>query len=88
MAEITEPQKGVKIFKLKSGKFRVKYYATNGEMLAHSELLNSKQAANKNVKAMERIFVSDRVEITVPKDGITISSHILKQERKQDPRIK
>ena len=53
---VGEPQRGVKIIKTKSGKFRVKYYAANGEMLAHSELLNSKQAANKNVKAMGKLF--------------------------------
>ncbi len=45
-----------KIIKTKSGKFRVKYIAANGEMLAHSELLNSKQSANKNIKAMGKLF--------------------------------
>lgn len=45
-----------KIIKTKSGKFRVKYYASNGEMLAHSELLNSKHSANKNIKAMKTLL--------------------------------
>jgi len=46
-----------KIVKTKSGKFRVKYIAANGEQLAHSELLNSKQSANKNIAAMKKLFL-------------------------------
>lgn len=52
-----------KIIKTKSGKFRVKYYAANGEMLAHSEILNSKQSANKNIKAMAKLF-ADTYEVS------------------------
>lgn len=52
-----------KIIKTKSGKFRVKYYAANGEMLAHSEILNSKQSANKNIKAMAKL-VTDTYEVS------------------------
>lgn len=43
------------IVKTKAGKFRVKYVAANGELLAHSEVLNSRQSANKNIKAMGKV---------------------------------
>jgi len=46
----------IKITKTPFGKWRVKYYGKNGEMLAHSEALSSKQAANKNVAAMKKLF--------------------------------
>ena len=46
----------IKITPTRNGKFRVKYIAANGEPLAHSEVLNTKQAAKKNIKAMEKLF--------------------------------
>jgi uncharacterized protein YegP (UPF0339 family) len=46
----------VKIKKTPFGKWRVKYYAANGEMLAHSEALNSKQVAEKNIAAMKKLM--------------------------------
>ena len=61
-----------KIIKTKSGKFRVKYYASNGEMLAHSEVLNSKQAANKNIKAMAKLF-ADTYEVSGSREPVKIN---------------
>lgn len=46
----------VRIIKTKAGKFRVKYYGTNGEILAVSEILETKVNANKNIAAMKKIF--------------------------------
>ncbi len=61
-----------KTIKTKSGKFRVKYYAANGEMLAHSELLNSKQSANKNIKAMAKLF-ADAYEVSGSGEPVKIN---------------
>ena len=74
-----------KIIKTKSGKFRVKYYAANGEMLAHSEILNSKQDANKNIKAMAKLFVTAMVFIlascATPKYYIQDADIVIKNNR-------
>ena len=74
-----------KIIKTKSGKFRVKYYAANGEMLAHSEILNSKQSANKNIKAMAKLFVTAMVFIlascATPKYYIQDADIVIKNNR-------
>lgn len=48
----------IKITPTRNGKFRVKYIAGNGELIAHSEMLNTKQAAKKNIRAMEKLFIS------------------------------
>ena len=55
---IKEPKinSGARIVKTKTGKFRVKYYGRNGEQLAVSEILNSKQSCEKNIQAMRGIF--------------------------------
>lgn len=44
------------IVKTRAGKWRVKYYAKNGEQLAVSEVLESKKNAEKNIAAMAKIF--------------------------------
>jgi uncharacterized protein YegP (UPF0339 family) len=62
---------GANIIKTKAGKFRVKYYATNGELLAVSEVLNSRQSANKNFKAMAKIFIGQTITGT-PKGFFTL----------------
>lgn len=51
------PKSTAEIVKTKSGKFRVKYYAANGEMLACSEELKTKASAKKNIAAMRKLFI-------------------------------
>lgn len=46
----------IKIIKTKAGKFRVKYYGSNGETLAVSEVLETNTNAKKNIAAMKKIF--------------------------------
>ena len=57
----------IKITKTKAGKYRVKYYGANGEMLANSEVLNSRQAARKNIAAMQWIFLQEFPDAEKPK---------------------
>lgn len=52
------PKQEAVITKTRDKKFRVRYYAANGEMLAVSEVLNTKANANKNIKAMANIFAT------------------------------
>ena len=50
------PKSTASITKTRSGKFRVKYYAANGEMLACSEELKTKASAQKNVRSMRKLM--------------------------------
>lgn len=47
---------GIKIVRTRNKKFRVKYYAKNGEMLSFSEVLETKANAKKNIAAMEKLM--------------------------------
>ncbi len=50
------PKSTALIVKTRTGKFRVKYYAANGEMLAHSEELKTKASAKKNILSMRKLM--------------------------------
>jgi len=51
----------IKIVKTKKG-FRVKYYSPNGEMLSHSEIIETKVNARKNIKAMKKLMEDFTIE--------------------------
>lgn len=53
---------GPQIIKTKAGKFRVKYYGKNGEQLAVSEVLNTRNNCRKNIKAMDDLFYNRRMK--------------------------
>lgn len=49
------PKSTISIVKVKTG-YRVKYYAANGELLAMSEVLETKANANKNIRAIMKLI--------------------------------
>lgn len=46
----------IKILSSKSGGYFVRYVANNGQIIASSEILNTKASALKNARAMAKIF--------------------------------
>lgn len=53
----------------KIGGFRVRYYGSNGEILAVSEVLNTRANANKNIKAIKALMCGDAQVIDKTKDN-------------------
>lgn len=52
------PKSVAEIKRTRNGKYRVRYFAANGEIIAVSEVLETTTNALKNIKAMKKLMDS------------------------------